>query len=132
MRRILIDTNAYAAFMAGDEGVLEALATADTAYLSVIVLGELHAGFCGGTRARHNRAQLQQFQRKSTVRVLDVTAETAEIFGQIKTTLKQAGTPLPLNDVWLAAQAIDTGAVMVTYDLHFRRVPGLRLWDGVT
>lgn len=129
MRRILIDTNAYAAFMTGDAQVLAALATADTAYLSVIVLGELHTGFCGGTRARHNRAQLLQFQRKPTVRVLDVTSETAEIFGQTKATLRQAGTPLPLNDVWLAAQALETGAVMVTYDSHFRKVPGIRLWD---
>jgi tRNA(fMet)-specific endonuclease VapC len=128
--RILLDTNAYSAFMAGDERVLGALAAADTVYLSVIVLGELHAGFRGGTRERYNRAQLLQFQSKPTVRVLDVTAETAEIFGQCKATLKQAGAPLPLNDVWLAAQALDTGAVVVTYDSHFRKVAGLRLWDG--
>ena len=73
--------------------------------LSVIVLGGRHAGFCGGTGARRKRAQLLQFQRRPAARVLEVTAETAEIFGQTKAMLKQAGTPLRLNDVRLAAEA---------------------------
>ena len=131
MRKILIDTNAYTAFMTGDERVLDVLAEAGTTFLSAIVIGELYAGFPGGSRLRENRAQLTSFLQKSTVRVLDVTAETAEVFGQIKNTLKKAGTPIPLNDVWLAAQAIETGSVMVSYDTHFGKVEGIRLWDAL-
>lgn len=52
-----------------------------------------------------------------------------EIFGQIKDSLKRAGSPIPINGVWLAAQAVETGAVMVSYDEHFRKVQGIRLWD---
>jgi len=50
------------------------------------------------------------------------------IFAEIKHALKRAGTPLPLNDVWIAAQALETGAVLATFDARFANVPGLRLW----
>ena len=131
MKRILLDTNAYGAFMGGDERVLDVLAEAETVFLSAVVIGELEAGFRGGSRPRENRAQLKSFREKSTVRVLEVTAETAEVFGEIKHALKDAGTPIPLNDVWIAAQATETGSVVVTYDTHYRRVAGIRLWEGL-
>ena len=57
-----------------------------------------------------------------------VTAETGEVFGQIKNELQKAGTPIPLNDVWLAAQAMETGSVIVSFDAHFDQVSGLRRW----
>lgn len=59
----------------------------------------------------------------------NVTKETADVFGQVKDALKRAGAPIPMNDVWIAAQAIETGSVLITYDRHFSKVPGLRLWD---
>ena len=129
MTRILLDTNAYGAFMAGDERVLEALGKAETAFLYVVVIGELHAGFRGGSRLQANTKQLARFLGKATVRVLEVGQETAEVFGQVKDALRRAGTPIPINDVWMAAQALETGAVMVSFDEHFRMVPGIRLWD---
>lgn len=128
MNRILLDTNAYTAFLTGDERVLNALTEAETAFLSAIVIGELYAGFCGGNRLKENKALLARFLQKSNVRVLDVTAETGEVFGQIKNELQKAGTPIPLNDVWLAAQAMETGSVIVTFDAHFDQVSGLRRW----
>ncbi|MBT3341607.1 MAG: type II toxin-antitoxin system VapC family toxin [Gemmatimonadetes bacterium] len=129
MNRILLDTNAYARYISGDERVLDALGAADTVYLSTIVAGELFAGFRGGTLHRQNRVQLSTFLQKPTVRELTITMESAEIFGQVKDALKRAGTPIPMNDVWISAQAIETGSVLVTYDGHFSKVPGLRLWD---
>ena len=128
MNRILLDTNAYTAFLTGDERVLNALTEAETAFLSAIVIGELYAGFCGGNRLKKNKALLARFLQKSNVRVLDVTAETGEVFGQIKNALQKAGTPIPLNDVWLAAQAMETGSVIVSFDAHFDQVSGLRRW----
>ena len=128
MKRILLDTNAYTAFLTGDERVLNALTEAETAFLSAIVIGELYAGFCGGNRLKENKALLARFLQKSNVRVLDVTAETGEVFGQIKNELQKAGTPIPLNDVWLAAQAMETGSVIVSFDAHFDQVSGLRRW----
>jgi tRNA(fMet)-specific endonuclease VapC len=130
MTRVLLDTNAYAAFCSGDRSVLDALAGAEAVYLSVIVLGELHAGFRGGSRRAENERALKEFLAKPTVSPLQLSVETAEIFGEVKDRLKRAGTPIPVHDVWLAAQAVETGSVLVSFDANFRRVPGLRLWGG--
>jgi len=129
VRAVLLDTNAYVRFLAGDERVLASLAGAGHVYLSVFVLGELLAGFRLGTKERPNRQLLERFLGKPGVAVLEATRETAEYFGLIKSALKKAGQPIPLNDVWIAAQALETGAVLITYDLHFAVVPGLRTWD---
>lgn len=129
MSAVLIDTNAYAAFLAGDRSVLEALARADSVAVSVIVLGELHAGFRGGQKRSENEKILAEFLGKPEVSVLLLSEETARVFGEIKAALKRAGRPIPINDIWLAAQSVETGRVLVTLDAHFRSVPGLRLWN---
>ncbi len=129
MKRVLLDTNAYTSLLSGDESVLEVLATAEYCMMSVVVLGELHAGFKGGTKERMNRDLLEEFLCRSTVRTIDITAATAEIFGTVKNQLKQAGTPIPINDVWISAHAIETGSWLVSYDRHFSQVPGILLWD---
>jgi tRNA(fMet)-specific endonuclease VapC len=130
MKRILIDTNAYTALLSGEEAVLDALASADTVLMSAIVLGELHAGFKGGHKERTNLKILGDFLRRPAVRTLDVTSATAEVFGVVKHALRVAGTPIPINDVWIAAHAIESGSWLVSYDRHFARVPGLLLWDA--
>ena len=132
MRTVLLDTNAYARFLAGDERVLSALARADRVHMSVFVLGELAAGFRAGGREKQNRQVLDRFLAKSSVTVLDATRETAEYFGLIKDALRRSGQPIPLNDVWIAAHALETGSVLVTYDAHFSAVPGLRTWDELS
>ncbi|MCP4714286.1 MAG: type II toxin-antitoxin system VapC family toxin [Deltaproteobacteria bacterium] len=131
MKKILLDTNAYVRFLAGDREVLAGLATAGIVYMSVVVLGELYAGFRGGKKEVANRKVLEQFLSKPTVRVLEVTQETSEVFGEVKALLKKTGTPLPINDVWIAAHALETGTVLFTYDRHFQKVPGVRLWERV-
>ena len=128
MKSIVLDTNCYAAYRAGDNRVLEALVNAETVWMSVIVLGELHAGFRGGTKMVENQQQLNLFLAKPTVKILDVSKESAEIFGEVKDQLKKSGTPLPINDVWIAAHTIENGSVLVSYDQHFKEVAGLRYW----
>jgi tRNA(fMet)-specific endonuclease VapC len=129
MKKILLDTNAYSAFKGGDKAILSALASAEVVYLSIFVIGELLAGFAGSKRNRENRAQLDEFKSKSTVKVLAATEETANIFASIKNTLKQAGKPIPINDIWIAAHTFETGAAVVTLDLHFKAIDGLRIVD---
>ena len=129
MKTIILDTNAYTRLLAGDENVLGVVASADTVYMSIFVLGELHAGFKGGTRENENREVLKIFLTKPTVKILNASSETAEIFGSVKNQLSRAGTPLPINDVWISSHGIETGSIIVTYDAHFDRVPGLRLWN---
>jgi tRNA(fMet)-specific endonuclease VapC len=129
MRAVLLDTNAYVRFLAGDDRVLGGIVQAGRVYMSVFVLGELIAGFRAGSKEKQNRKILDRFLAKPSVAVLDATRETAEYFGLIKVALKKSGQPIPLNDAWIAAHALETGAILVTYDSHFRTVPGLRTWD---
>jgi tRNA(fMet)-specific endonuclease VapC len=131
VKKIILDTNAYTGFLAGDSDVLGAISSAETIYVSVFVLAELYAGFAGGAKKRENKDTLQRFLMKPAVKILNATAETAEVFGQVKFHLKKAGTPLPINDVWIAAHAMETGSVVVTYDAHFKSIPGLRLWERI-
>ena len=65
----------------------------------------------------------------ATTSTKDVSQETAEIYSDIKMALKKKGTPIPLNDVWIAAHTVETGAKLITYDSHFLKVPGLRVWE---
>jgi tRNA(fMet)-specific endonuclease VapC len=132
MSSILLDTNAFVRFLAGDERVLESLARARRVHMSVFVLGELFAGFRAGTKDQANRKILERFLSKPTVHVLEATRETAEYFALIKVALKQGGRPIPLNDVWIASHALETGSVLVTYDGHFAHVPGLRIWQELS
>jgi len=129
MRALLLDTNAYSKYLRGDPRILDALAGAGLVYMSVFVLGELFSGFRSGSKEKANRQILEAFIAKPVVRVLDATRETADYFGLIKSSLEKAGRPIPLNDVWIAAHALETGSVLVTYDTHFAVVPGLRTWD---
>jgi tRNA(fMet)-specific endonuclease VapC len=129
VRRILLDTNAYTGYLAGDKKVLETLGRADRIYMSIFVLGELHFGFRSGKSKNRNKEILSRFLDKAGVEALEGTEETGEIFAQVKTSLKQSGNPIPINDVWIAAHALETGAVLITYDRHFQAVPGLRVWD---
>ncbi|MBN1360840.1 MAG: type II toxin-antitoxin system VapC family toxin [Sedimentisphaerales bacterium] len=129
MSRLLIDTSAYSRLLLGDPNVREALERAAVVYMSVFVLAELYVGFKGGSKETRNRQVLTRFVSRPTVQILSATQETAEVFAGIEHALKRAGAPLPLNDVWIAAHALETGAVLATFDAHFRKVPGLRLWD---
>jgi tRNA(fMet)-specific endonuclease VapC len=129
MKKLLLDTNAYVRLLAGNTNVLTAVASTEIVFMSIFVLGELHAGFSGGSKQRENNTILMRFLSKPSVKILNGTHETARIFGSLKDKLKQSGTPLPINDVWIAAHGIETGSVLITYDRHFHKIPGIRLWD---
>jgi tRNA(fMet)-specific endonuclease VapC len=129
MRKILLDTNAYVGYLRGDERVLAYLGHADHVYMSVFVMGELYAGFRASKREKENKQILERFLLKSTVSVLEASKETAEIFGLIKSSLSKIGHPIPVNDIWIGAHALETGSVLLTYDRHFVSIPGLRIWD---
>ncbi len=131
MKNIVIDTNAYTRLLAGEEDVLDVIGTAEIVHMSIFVLGELYSGFAGGTKERGNKDALNSFLLKPTVKILNATSETAKVFGMVKQDLKKAGTPLPINDVWIAAHALETGSTLITYDSHFKKIAGLRRWDEV-
>lgn len=128
MKKILLDTSAYSILLRGNKELPLRLEAAETVYLPVVVLAELYAGFKAGTRERYNKEILEEFIKRPSVVVLDITRETAEIFSGIFVSLKAKGTPLPLHDVWIAAHAFEQGAVVATADGHFKKIDGLRLW----
>ena len=129
MTKILLDTNAYSSFLSGDKSVFDYIVEAEVIYISTIVIGELFAGFHGGGKLSQNREELKSFLKKDGVEVIDVTIETAEIFGEIKAGLSKKGKMIPLNDIWIAAHSIETGSKLVTYDKHFKNISGLRIWE---
>lgn len=127
MRPILIDTNAYTAFMRGDREIVEVIAHADQLYLSSTALGELLAGFAAGTREDKNRTELARFLESPRVNVLNVTADTADSYALVYAGLRRKGQPIPTNDLWIAASALEHGTALLSFDAHFAHVDGLRL-----
>lgn len=125
--RIVLDTSAYSHLRGGSELVSDAIAAAQTVYISVVTLGELEAGFELGTRAVDNRARLSEFLAAPFVAVLPVTRDVSRLYGRIFAQLRRAGTPIGVNDIWIAAAAIDAGAQLITFDTDFAKVSGLDL-----
>ena len=122
---IVLDTSAYSHFRGNHAKVVDRIATADLVYLPMIVLGELEAAFRLGRRMADNRAKLEEFMHEDFVRVLPVTPEVARRYGEIFVELRASGTPIPVNDIWIAATTIDAGAELVTFDSDFDRVARL-------
>ena len=126
MRPVLIDTNAYTAFMLGDAAVVEVVAHAERLCLNSVVLGELLGGFAAGTREARNRAELVRFLDSPRVELLPVTAQTADSYALVYSNLRRKGRPIPTNDLWIAASALEHGAALLTRDSHFGAIDGLR------
>jgi tRNA(fMet)-specific endonuclease VapC len=123
---IVLDTSAYSRLRAGNAEVLSLLARTPLVYLPVIVVGELEAAFAWGSRRAENEAMLTEFLDETFVQVIDVDRSTAYRYGQLIGALRKAGTPIPSNDVWIAAVAAGTDGTLVTFDRDFARIPGLR------
>ncbi|MBI4837592.1 MAG: PIN domain-containing protein [Nitrospirae bacterium] len=93
MKKILIDTNAYAAFKRNDSFAVEVLRTSAYMGVNIIVLGELYSGFKGGSKELNNRKELEQFLDSPRVNVIQIDEETAEFYAKIYWDLKKKGKP---------------------------------------
>jgi tRNA(fMet)-specific endonuclease VapC len=120
--KLLLDTNAYTALFRGDEGVAARVRNASQILISTVVAGELLFGFRNGSRYGANRKELEDFLASPYVVLLPVTLETADRFGRIAAGLRGKGTPLPTNDIWIAAHAMESGADLLSFDQHFAHV----------
>ncbi|WP_298268335.1 type II toxin-antitoxin system VapC family toxin [Geobacter sp.] len=127
MKRIIIDTNFYTAFKRNDADAVVLLQQAEYIGISSVILGELFAGFRCGSKERQNRTELDQFLNSARVNVITLDEETAEFYAQVFSELRQKGRPIPSNDLWLAASALQHGLALATYDEHFRSISGLLL-----
>lgn len=125
MIRLCLDTTGYSRLMRGHDRLRERLEAADEVLLPVTVLGELYAGFQGGRRTEENLRLLSDFRRQPGVVVIDTTDNVSLRYAAVVTVLKRQGTPIPTNDIWIAAAALENGGRLVAYDDHFSAVPGL-------
>lgn len=123
--KVLLDTNAYTALFRGHEGVANRVRRAEQVLVSTVVAGELLFGFRNGTRFDANHEELEAFLASPWVTLLPVTLVTADRFGRIAASLRRKGRPLPTNDIWIAAHAMESGADLLSFDQHFEHVEGL-------
>ena len=123
MSRILLDTSAYSAYTGGHPDLQEPVRRASVVYLSVVTMGELLVGFMGGGRRRENETILREFTAEPRIRVLLVDEETPACYASIRDYLRRQGTPIPVNDIWIAATAAQHGLRLLTLDRHFLQVP---------
>ena len=123
--KVLLDTNAYSALMRGHADVADRVRRAENVLLSTIVAGELLFGFRTGGRLRKNLAELEAFLNNPYVTLVPVTYTTADRFGRVAVALRAKGRPIPTNDIWIAAHAMETGAELLSFDQHFEAVDGL-------
>ncbi len=135
IRSIVIDTNAYSAYKRGEKGALEVVREAETIVFSPAVFAELTSGFGLGRRGKQNYEELQEFLDRPKVLFLTINAQTAEEYAKIFLGLKAKGTPIPINDMWIAAMAKQLEMAVFTYDAHFSKIEGLKIvrtvsdWD---
>ncbi len=123
--RVLLDTNAYTGLMRGNGEVADHVRRAERVIVSAVVVGELLFGFRVGSREARNRQQLEAFLENPHVEFLPVSFTTADRFARIAALLRRKGRPIPTNDVWIAAHAMETGANLLSSDDHFAAIEGL-------
>ena len=123
--RVLLDSNAYSRLMRGDEQTAAVVRGATDILMSAVVVGELLYGFRNGSRFERNAAGLRSFLDNSHASFVPVGAITADRYSRIAAALRAKGSPIPANDVWIAAHAMETGADLVSADRHFEAVDGI-------
>jgi tRNA(fMet)-specific endonuclease VapC len=121
--RFLLDTNAVIAIFANDRSAVELVQGCAECFLPAIVLGELYFGVSQSSKANDNQKRIEEFSSHMPVLVCD--HETAVHYGRIKHALRKAGTPIPENDVWIAAIASQHDLTLMSNDQHFDHVQGL-------
>lgn len=124
-RAYLIDTTVYSHARRGGQWAVDILAESDLIGISTITLGELLAGFIVGGKADENKKILYEFLDHPRVSVYPIGERTAEFYSNIYMNLRRQGTPVPTNDMWIAATAQENGLVLASHDRHFENIPGL-------
>lgn len=125
--RVALDTNRYRDLCDGDEDVIRVLEEAESVHVPFVVLGELRAGFALGSKGRRNESVLQLFLTKPGVEVLYPDDTTTRFYAGLFRQLRQQGTPIPTNDLWIAALVVERNLALCSRDEHFRYLPQLNI-----
>jgi tRNA(fMet)-specific endonuclease VapC len=121
--KVLIDTNAYSLYRMEHSLIVRKIADSESILVSPVVLGEILFGIRNGSRFEHNMSLLTRFLEHEAVEVVPIAEVTGPVCEGLQ--LRRQATPIPANDMWIAAQAMEHGAELVTSDRHFERIPGL-------
>ena len=123
--KIMLDTNAYVGFKRNVIEIVDFIAGAELILFSPIVLGELMFGFRNGSRFKENMDDLNSFLQHEAVELAQIGDLTSDRYSRIAVQLKRQGTPIPTNDIWIAAQTMEHGVELITSDRHFEKIRGL-------
>lgn len=123
MTTLLLDTSGYVAYMRNHPQAVQAVQQAQKILLPVVTLGELLGGFAFGTRESQNLAEMEEFRTNQRTRIVAATETTAQHYAQIYAHLRRTGRPIPTNDMWIAATALEHSARLLTGDGHFAHIP---------
>lgn len=121
--RILLDTNRYRDFAEGDKEALEVIRSAVKLYVPFVVAAELRSGFLCGSRSRKNEKYLTMFLNSDRVETLYPEESTTHHYASIFAQLRLQGTPIPTNDIWIAALAVQHDLLLFSRDIHFDKLP---------
>jgi tRNA(fMet)-specific endonuclease VapC len=123
--RVAVDTNRLTDLFQGDAQLAGQMGTCEEVWIPLMALAEIKTGFYGGDRLNRNEALLRSLLARDTVGILFPGRETAEHYARLFVQLKRAGTPVPDNDLWIAALALEHDLTLITRDRHFERIPQL-------
>ncbi len=123
--RYLLDTSILVALFADETVVKERLAQASEVFVPSIAIGELYYGAWKSQRSQENLVRIDELVAESVV--LNCNVETVRLYGEIKNVLRNKGCPIPENDLWIAAIALEHKLVVVTRDAHFKVIDKLEV-----
>ncbi len=123
--KLILDTNRYTDLARGDATVVHFLEHADMIYLPFVAIAELRGGFAMGKRGRENETFLRQFILQSNVTSLYPDEQTTVQYAAVYRHLRRQGTPIPTNDIWIAALTLQHGLKLYARDKHFDHIPQL-------
>jgi tRNA(fMet)-specific endonuclease VapC len=122
---LAVDVNRYSDFFRGLEEAQRVISSAHRVVLPFVVVGELRGGFRRGSRSAENERQLVRFLQKDRVSVLFADEGTTHTYAALYAELRRAGTPIPTNDLWIAALVLQHDLVLFSRDRHFDKLPRL-------
>jgi tRNA(fMet)-specific endonuclease VapC len=120
--RVALDSNRYDDLIKGDEVVADVVELADEVLVPFVVVGELRAGFAAGVRQGDNERLLRRFLLKDGVSILYADDQTTHHYAAAYAQLRRQGTPIPTNDLWIAALVLQHDLVLCSRDRHFDRL----------
>jgi tRNA(fMet)-specific endonuclease VapC len=127
--KLAVETNAYVAFGKGTSTAVNAIQTADEIILPLMVVAELRAGFSAGRKGGENEKILERFLNSKRVTIKNPDEGTTFTYARLFTYLRNKGTPIPINDLWIASIVLQNDATLLTFDQHFEVLPQIPRYE---